>query len=413
MEETLSRHYDLIIVGAGLVGTSLAVALQNQGFSIALLETHLPDFTATHNHDGRPLSLSYGSQRILQTMGLWEKLATKAVPILAVHVSEQKRFGSVCFRAAEEQVPALGFVAPMEQLQQILYQQASHQPEVHFLAIEKVINIQSLIEKDGKQITVETFEGEKTLSTDLLIGADGANSTTRQLLNIDVKIEDIQEMAITVTLHFSLPHQNRAFERFTTQGILAVLPLINPHQGQLVWTLDTDTANQVTLWSDTQLTAFLQASFGERLGNIQILTRGKSYPLQLIIAQEQIRPGVVLLGNAAHTLYPLAAQGFNLALRDVAMLSEILVEARKNKNWLGSPRILESYYQKRQKDQNWMYCFNKGMSQLFDLQIPGLGNLRSLGLLSTDLFPPLKRRLAKRLMGLTGYLPRLARGVTL
>ncbi len=402
--------YDIVIVGGGLVGASIAVALQRLSCRIAILETHLPSLTSVCT-DTRPLSLAYGSQIILQTLGVWEQLAEISSPITTIHVSEQHKLGSICFRAQEEQVPALGYVVPFHSLQTILYQQAARQEGVEFIAIQNLTSINQNAQQTT--VTCQTIHGEKTLRASLLIAADGTHSTTRKLLNIQSKTKNFGEIALTARIQFTKPHENTAYERFTDQGTIAILPLKHPYQSQLVKTLSSELAEQVQSWSDQFLAETIQTSFGDRLGPLQILERGQQYPLQLTLAEEQIRPGVVLLGNAAHTIYPLAAQGFNLALRDVACLAEELVAASGKKQSLGDLQVLKRYWQWRSSDQRSVNYLTSGAVQLFALQLPLVSILRSVGLLATDLLPPLKHKLAKRLMGLAGRLPKLALGIPL
>jgi 2-octaprenyl-6-methoxyphenol hydroxylase len=405
----MNGPYDIIIMGAGLVGTSLAAALKNTHFRIAILETHLPELIAGGG-DARPLSLAYGSHKILDTLGLWSELGKSAEPIQAVHVSEKNRFGALHFRATEEKVPALGYVVSFDRLQDLLYQQAAQSDAVTFIPIQKLMRVQYISGKT--KVSAATIHGEKTFEAELLVAADGAHSPTRELLGIAAQ-EQLGGMALTLSVELTRPHQSIAYERFTEQGVIAVLPLKNSLRCRVVWTIGRDFAETVAQWSDVELAQYLQAAMHDRLGEWKILERGRVFPLEMVLAREQIRPGAVLLGNSAHTIYPLAAQGFNLGLRDVAALAETLIEARKNYQALGDETVLKQYLNWRMQDQRWISGLTDGASQFFDLQIPGLGALRGAGLFAADLFPPVKHRLAKRLLGLSGKLPKLARGVAL
>lgn len=406
----LSAHYDVIIAGAGLVGASLMVALQHTGLRIAVLETHVP-VPAAPGGDSRPLTLNESSRRILETLGIWPDLAALAEPITTVHVSEENQFGVLRFRASEEKVPALGYVVPFDELQNLLYQRAAQNPAAKFISIQKLIRIQYQAEKISA--VVQTLEGERTLTAELFVAADGTQSPARELAGITAVEKSHDDVALTITMELTQPHQHCAYERFTKQGIIAVLPLKNPQRCRIVWTLPRMSATDVSSWSDLQLAEHLRAAVHDRLGAWRVLERGKTFSLQTLLAQQQTGPGVVLLGNAAHTLYPVAAQGFNLGLRDAATLAEILTEARQQQRSLGSEVVLKTYVDWRSSDQRWISSLTSGISQWFDLQMPGLGTLRGAGLLATDLIPPLKRRLAKRLLGLAGKLPKLARGISI
>lgn len=406
----MNGRYDIIVVGAGLVGTGLVAALKNTSLNMAILETHLP-VQIFEGADNRPLTLSYSSQKILETLGLWKELSECAEPIHAVHISEQNQFGTLCFRASEENVSALGYVVPVGVLQNLLYRQAAENNRVHFISIQKLTHIKN---DEGKVwVTAQTIDGEKTLEAELLVAADGAHSPTRALLGIHADEKQNDDAALIVTVELAKPHQHTAYERFTQNGIVAVLPLKNPQHCRIVWTLPRTFSEEVLHWPDAELAEYLRAALQNRLGNWRVLAREKPFPLEMVWVQKQICPGVVLLGNAAHTLYPLAAQGFNLGLHDAATLAELLVDAQAKKKRLGNEDTLKSYLDWRLADQHWVTRLTYGASQLFELHAPGLGILRGAGLLAMDLIPPFKHRLARRFMGMSGKCPKLTRGIAL
>jgi 2-octaprenyl-6-methoxyphenol hydroxylase len=407
----MDEHDDIVMIGAGLVGAGFLAALRNSDFRITVLETHVPGLTEGAA-DSRPLSLTCSSQRILDTLGLWTALADSAAPMMTVHVSEQSRFGVLRFSAAEAGVPALGYVVSSDSLQTALYEQAAQNPRVRFVPIQQLTGIEHRPE-NHHQVSAQTINGEKIFTAELIVAADGAHSTTRELAGIKAREQASGEFALTLELELSQPHQQTAYERFTREGVIALLPLRDPHRCRAVWILTGDTLAQVQAASDAQLAQSLRAAMNERLGDWRIVSRGKAFPLETVMAQEQIRPGLALLGNAAHTLYPLAAQGFNLGLRDAATLAQVLVDARQNHQAIGDESVLQRYVDWRLSDQRWISGLTSGVSQLFGCHLPGLGLLRGAGLLAADLLPPLKRRLAQRLMGLAGKAPKLARGIPL
>lgn len=402
---------DMIIVGAGLAGTSLAVALQNQGLRIAILEHRLPQAMLHVQEDTRPITLSLGSHQILHTLGVWDDLVDEACPISIVHVSELGVLGTVRFRADELRVPALGYVVPFLRLQQILYQRATAQKNVKIILINQIKSIQC--SDENAVVRYVTVDGEKQLVADLLVGADGTQSTVRQFLNIAVEKENKNETALVALLELEKPHHFTAYERFTSQGVLAILPLFNRHYCRLVWTMSEIKADEIEQWADEQFQEAVQMIFGHYLGNIKSAMRGKRYPLQLLLTKQQIRSHFILIGNAAHTLYPIAAQGFNLGLRDVAVLSEVLTTAYREKKSLGDIRFLQNYERWCKTDQNLITGLAQGISGWFSLQLPLANRLRGLGLLATGLLFPFKKRLAKSAMGLSGRLPKLVRGLRL
>lgn len=396
----MKPHPDIIIVGAGLVGTSLAVALAPY-FNIVLLEKHLPTGLIT-SEDDRPISLAYGSQQILQTMGVWSALATQACPIQTVEVAEKGAFGGVRFHSADYAVPALGYVVPFCQLQKALYEKASAHDNVTIVPIKSLLKIEN--SEAESRVTFDTINGEETLVSSLIVACDGTGSTVRELLSFSTSYEDHHEVADIIKLNLATPHHGNAFERFTAEGTLAVLPMPDPLKMQLVW---THAEKQIV---DMNHVPYF---FRGRLPRIVSTEKRFHYPLKTILVKEPVRPGLVLLGNAAHTIYPLAAQGFNLGLRDAASLSEIIVSAKKEHQPIGALAVLQSYLNWRQPDQHNTVRLTKGLSAAFGLQLPLLKPLRGLGMLAMDLLPPLKKRLAKQTMGIAGRLPKLMRGMEL
>lgn len=401
----MQKHYDIIIIGAGLVGSSLACALQQCGFKIALLEKQLPDFTVNHTTQDRPISLAYGSQQILQTLGLWKSLADLACPIQQVQVSEQQRFGGMTFRASDYHLPALGYVVPYPKLYQSLYEAAAQQTMVDVVCIEALLAIDHA---SSSTVSVTIAGQQQQLSADLVVAADGAESTCRGLMQIDVTRRDEKQTAMIAELVLEKPHEHVAYERFSELGTLAILPLPNG-KARLVWTYAEKDKAAIDAMSEQALLKTVNDSFHYYLGDITALNVIARFPLQTIIAKQQIKPGFVLLGNAAHFIYPIAAQGFNLGLRDAAVLAEVLCGS----DAIGELDVLQRYLDWRLPDQKRITRLTQGTSDLFELQLPFMAALRGMGLLFADLIPPIKKRIAKRAMGLAGKMPKLMRGIEL
>ncbi len=406
MSEAIS---DIIILGAGLIGTSQAVALKNQGFRIHVLEHHLPEVTTQAKKDTRPLALSYASVVILQQLGVWDGFAEKACPIRAVHVSDHGALGSLRFRADEMRVPALGYVVPFSDLQEALYRSAAAQEGVEFVPIQEITAINC--EATGATVKVNTVHGAREFRASLLIAADGTKSTARHMMNIATEEKDYHEVALTGLITLNEKHEGTAFERFTKEGTLALLPLPSHNQYRLVWTLPKSHADEISAGTDEALLKKIQYYFRGYVNDMRSLERESQYPLKTVVSAEQIRPGFVLLGNAAHTLYPVAAQGFNLGLRDVAVLSEVLADAEKHVKRLGDLSVLQQYLEWRVNDQKRVSQLTQGITHVFGLHLPLMRRIRGMGLLATELFSPLKKRLARQMMGVAGRVPRLARGI--
>ncbi len=394
-----SQKTNIVIAGAGLIGLSFALSMKNVGSSIQILENHLPEILTRSENDTRPISLSYGSYRILNALGIWSELENVACPILAVHVSEQGRFGILHFSAEEEKVPVLGYVVPFAKLFKALYHAVSATSEINIVSIQSIEKIHC--DLNGAKIEIKTVHGKSDITADLLVAADGTQSSCRDLLGISYREEDNGDVAHIYQLELSDNHDHTAYERFTKMGVLAVLPLYEKNKAQLVWTM---TAQNVKKCERNKILEFLQNAFEGRL-SIVGAKKITEFPLKTVMAEKQIAPSAVLLGNAAHTIYPVAAQGFNLGLQDVAVLSDVLMEAKKN---IGDIKILEKYAALTVKHQQAIFNITHQLSGLFEL--PFIGSVRGLGLLSTDIIYPLKNKLAKRTMGIAGKMPRLLRG---
>ena len=402
---------NIIIIGAGLIGLSLAITLQNQEMKIKILEHHLLS-SFVNIPDMRPLTVSFGSYRILQALGIWNDLAGEACPVSAVHISDQGALGALCFHAGEFDVPALGYVVSFWKLQQILYRRVILQKNVEIIPITLVDEAQCNVNK--AQVTFSTINGQQQLQADLLVAADGIHSTTCRLLKIPIEEENRNEVALIALLQLEDPHNHIAYERFTPQGTFAILPLFQTHQYQLVWSLSKTKADEVEHWSDDQFCNVVEKIFKPYIGNIISIKRGKQYSLQMIIIKEQVRPSFVALGNAAHTLYPIAAQGFNLGLRDVAVLSEVLLNGWFQLKSLGDIALLKKYSRWRRTDQVFIMELTRSIVKWFGVQLPLINQIRGISLLAIGLLPPFKRRLAKLMMGLSGeQLPKLIRELEL
>lgn len=398
----MEKNTNIIIVGAGLVGLSTALALKNLGYSITVVEHHLPATLTAAKTDTRPLSLSFGSHRILQALGVWETIAKTACPILSVHISEKKQFGFTCFSAQEENVPALGFVVPFAALHMTLYQLVTAEKNINLLPIQSIEKIHC--GQNGVVIDIQTASKKESLHADLLIAADGTKSTCRALLNMGCHEKNTKDIARIYQLSLSAPHDHTAYERFTKWGVLAILPLFEKKSAQLVWTMTPHQAKKIALFDDKKTAAFLQDTFFERL-SIQTFKKSAEFPLQTVIAEKQVTEAAVLLGNAAHTIYPLAAQGFNLALNDVAALAEVITDACHLHQPINALSTLKKYEDAVQNNQNKIIRMTQSLVTVFDL--PMMGCARGLGLLATDLITPIKHQLAKRAMGMATRLSKI------
>lgn len=399
MQPNLSAPYDVLIIGAGLVGNSLAAALASVA-KVAILEAHAP--TPSPVADTRTLALSFSTQRILTALDMWPLLQPHTTPITQVHVSEAGHFGATRFAAAEYGINALGYTICAHRLSDILQQNVLKNPAIASFYSSTVQQITPIPE--GYRVQVETPEGPRVFTTHLLVGADGAQSQTRALLGIAYKEEQYGQTACTAQMCISRAHQNVAYERFAEKTVLAALPLAD-QQAAIIWTVDTDRAQIIQALSDADFCRQFQAAFGNRLGECTQVANRQAYPVRQVRAWEQIRPHAVLLGNAAHSLHPVAAQGFNLSLRDVAALAQEVMDALKTGQNPGALLVLEKYMQARKKEQAETMHFTQGVLSSFSKKTWPWQWIKEVGLCSMEIFPFTKHMLARRAMGIAGSMP--------
>jgi len=405
-------HFDMVIVGGGMVGISLALMLAKQGeWKILLVESNSLDMTTdsalsySSSFDARSTALSWTSREIYQSIGLWEQLGTHASGINQIHVSDRGHAGITRMTAEEADVDALGYVVENRWLGSVLMNRLKDE------AIEICGNTQIDTLKprsNGIDISMKvganSSQEELNVRADLIIIADGADSTTAHKLGINSRRSAYGQTAIIANIQLNQRHQGVAYERFTDQGPMALLPLPD-YKGQyrsaLVWAQPEETASQLVEATDEDFLRSLQQRFGHRLGTFKQVGQRTAYNLVLTLASEQVRRNVVVMGNAAHSLHPVAGQGFNLSLRDAAALADKLSEARIQQKSIGSLETLECYYQQQRIDQRNTLVFSDSLTKFFagPSNVAAMG--RNSGLLVLDLVPQLRHRFIKFGMGMT------------
>jgi 2-octaprenyl-6-methoxyphenol hydroxylase len=408
----MTSEFDVAIVGGGMVGASLAVALAPLGLSIALLESIAPHDGANPSFDERTTALSNGSRRILETLGIWREVAAAATPIVKIHVSDQGSFGFARIDASEQGLAALGFVLANRVLGAALWSRLAADGTVQtFCPVEA----QSV--SPGEQHVGLSFRhadgSTAALRARLIVAADGVNSVVRQALGVGSASRAYGQTAVITTVLPQRFHEHVAYERFTKSGPLALLPLADG-RCTLVLTLDQELARSAMSWSDAQFLAETQARFGFRLGRFLSVGRRSAYPLALTQSRATSAPRCALVGNAAQGLHPVAGMGFNLGLRDVACLAELLAaQVSGGTADVGSARLLAEYDHWRAADRRALIRFTDGLVRLFSTRSSVIRGLRNLGLLAFDLTPPAKAALSGLSTGAGGRIPKLARGVPL
>lgn len=391
----MTEQYDVIIVGAGLVGASLALSLQSHNLRVAMVEAK-PIAEDLNLADNRAIALAYRSRSILQSLKLWSELEAYTLPIKTVHVSEQGRFGHTRFTAEEMSVPALGYVMPMNRLQHELVKNVGAQAGLDWYCPAVVSGFQQ--KNDRAELVLNTENGEQGLIAKLVVAADGLQSALRTMAQIESETLDYQQTAIVAPLALARGHNNIAYERFGPNGVVAMLP-IGDNKCTAVCTESTARVDGLMELSDEEYLQALQQRFGYRLGRFEAIGQRRAFPLVMNKAKQQVKPNLVLLGNSAHSIHPMAAQGFNLSLRDVMELSDIIINAVKQGQNFGDIKVLESYIAKRRQDQQRIMGLTHGVTKLFSSQFAPLSIVRSIGLTGLQALTPMRKQFAERLMG--------------
>jgi 2-octaprenyl-6-methoxyphenol hydroxylase len=402
---------DVVIVGGGLAGASLGCALAGTGLRTAVIEAVPREAEGQPSYDDRSVALAYGSKRIFAGMNVWPGVASRgAAPIERIHVSDRGRFGFTRLDRRHAGLEALGYVVETRVLGAALYQRLGAVEGLELICPAAVTGIA----RDAEGITV-SIDGPQAVGERrgrLLVLADGGRSAARELLGIEVRNRDYGQTALVANVTPGHEHRNTAYERFTATGPLAVLPMT---QGRcsVVWTVRPPEAEHLLALTDAEFLGALQDRFGERLGVFRQVGRRNAYPLSMARVHPTVVERAALIGNAAHALHPVAGQGFNLGLRDVATLAQILAEAARDGDDIGSERVLGRYARWRRRDNQAMTAFTDGLVRLFSNDLAPIAAVRDLGLLAVDLFPPAKRALLRLTTGMWGRQPRLGRGLEL
>ena len=397
---------DVAIIGGGMVGASLALGLAGTSVRVLLVESIPFDCAAQPSFDERTTALGNASRRIFGGLGIWDTIAPSAAAIRAIHVSDAGRFGFSRLDAREHGVDALGYVVANLAIGAALWGALARSPGITLRVPARAEALEISAQGAGFTLVDGSGSRERVVSR-LLVAADGAHSQVRVAAGIDAAVEDYEQVAVVANVAADRPHQGIAYERFTPAGPLAVLPL---HDGTLavIWACRLAQAQEVLALGEAAYLAKLQAQFGWRAGRFVRAGRRGSYPLKLTRAASTLATRTVLIGNAAQALHPVAGQGFNLGLRDAAMLAEVIANAQGD---VGAPALLQRFSEWRARDRDGVTRFTDGLVKMFADTRPGVPLLRNLGLLMFDLAPPAKSALARVSAGFGGPAPRLARGL--
>ncbi|QJY37223.1 2-octaprenyl-6-methoxyphenyl hydroxylase [Vibrio europaeus] len=387
------KQFDVVIAGGAMAGMTLALAINKltlRPLSVAVIEPFQVDHGAHPGFDSRSVALSYGTVAILKQLGLWQEIAKVATPIEHIHVSDRSHAGMTDITTEEVGVDALGYVVELADVGRIYHQQVEQDNNISVLhaAVEQV-------ERSEEKVSITLSDGN-LVEGKLLVAADGAISTCCEQTGIELCEHDFEQIAVIANISAQSPHNGRAFERFTESGPVALLPMSQGRMS-LVWCVRPDKAQQIINYNDEQFLSELQQAFGWRLGKLQKVGHRASYPLLLRYREQNVSHRFAIVGNAAQTLHPIAGQGFNLGIRDVATLAESIAKSSDDP---GSYCTLKQFKNARRDDRNATIAMTSALVHIFSNDYLSLRVGRNLGLFGMDNLPVLKAPLLRRTLGL-------------
>lgn len=388
------KQFDVVIAGGAMAGMTLALAMNKlspQPLSIAVVEPFQVDHSSHPGFDSRSIALSRGTVSILQQLGLWDDIKPVATAIEHIHVSDRTHAGMTEIDARDYGIESLGYVVELADVGRLYHQQALQNDHIELFCPAAVANVHREI--DSVHLSLDSGE---QLSAKLLVAADGALSTCCEQIGLALTEHDFEQVAVIANVSTEQAHQGRAYERFTESGPVALLPMSEGRMS-LVWCLRPDSAERVMTLDDSAFLDELQSAFGWRLGRLERVGQRASYPLLLRYRQQNVSHRFAVVGNAAQTLHPIAGQGFNLGIRDVASLAEEIANAHQDP---GCYQVLSRFKQRRADDREATISLTSSLVHLFSNDYLTLRIGRSLGLAVMDNLPPLKAPLLSRTLGL-------------
>ncbi|WP_282604820.1 UbiH/UbiF/VisC/COQ6 family ubiquinone biosynthesis hydroxylase [Pelagibius sp. Alg239-R121] len=415
-----TQHFEILVVGGGLAGLSMSAALASAGIAVAVVDRDDPENMISVPYDGRSSALARGSQQMLAAIGVWPHMAAAAQPILDIRVSDGKigRATSRLFLHYDHQDVSgepLGYIVENRATRLAFQAHLPTLPTLTRFAPNELSELQRGADgMPGANRVRAVLKDGQVLTAELVIAADGRNSTLRREAGIRSTNWDYPQCGIVGTVHHERPHEGVAHEHFLPAGPFALLPMTDGEKGEyrssLVWTESRALTPHMLALDEAAFCAEMQRRFGDSLGRLRMPGKRWSYPLSLMHAERYSDHRLALIGDAAHAIHPISGQGFNLGLKDVAALSECIVDARRLGLDIGSPQVLERYERWRRFDNMALIATTDGLNRLFSNDLPPVRLARDLGLAAVNRMPGLKRFFMSHAMGLVGDLPRLIQG---
>jgi 2-polyprenylphenol 6-hydroxylase len=397
--------FDIVIVGGGMVGAALACALGDSALKVAVIDRVPAAAPPEQGYDQRVSAITLALRAFFENVGAWDDMARRRVsPVREMRVWSGEGQGAIHFNAAEIGEPCLAYIIENSVIQTALTERLHRFTNIQYLCPVELADI--TLADNG---AVVMLKDGRRLDTKLLVGADGADSEVRRAAGIDTQSLNLNQKGIVAAVTTETPHEQTARQRFLSTGPLAFLPLDEPHTCSIVWSADTARAEQLLTQDDAGFMAELQQAFGDSLGKIQTIGPRAGFPLALSHARAYTAPHLALIGDAAHTVHPLAGQGVNLGFLDAAALAEVLLDAVAGQKNIGVHAVLRRYERWRKGDNLAMVSITGGFKYLFGNDLPLVSQARNWGLSLTDAVTPMKNFIMRRASGLEGDLPKLAR----
>lgn len=407
MKKNKTSQTEIIISGAGVIGMTLAFSLAEHGIGTTIIDSIDIEASLNDDFDGRSYAISYAPFIMLKTLGLWDKIGHRAEPINEIHVTDGDCPAFLHFDEQELGNGPLGQMVEVRHIRAGLYNAIKDHKNITLITSNKINEAENL-----ESLVSVTLESGEQVNCNLLIAAEGRGSHLRQLYDINIREWKYKQTGIVTTVEHELPHQGIAHEKFYPSGPFAILPL-KDNRSSIVWCEPPERAETIMNLNEAGFNAELKKKFGDFLGEVTSLGLRWSYPLSMQLADNYTANRFCLIGDAVHGIHPIAGQGFNLGLRDIAALTEVLVDAKRVGADLGSELVLERYVQWRRTDNNILALGMDGLTRLFSNDNPVITFGRRLGIAAVEEMPTMKKFFMKHARGTVGKLPKLLKGENL